>query len=320
MIYDTLVTDVAGTLILAADEKGLRHLNFTNGKHPVAVGRNWRRDAGHFSRLKRQLEEYFARSRRAFDVDLAVEGTPFQMQVWAALREIPYGRVVSYQWVADRIGRPAAVRAVGAANGRNPLPIVVPCHRVIGSDGSLTGYGGGLWRKNRWVNEDGNIRGVDLNRNNTPFWATNSTRSSPDLSSIVHHGSAPASEPEIQALDAAAQLGPIGRLRLYTDVHSFSQVHFWVRNSNTRLANQTERVLSTFTNHHLAFPAAKWYAYAGSDSVALNQGIGSTDEYFTHIYQVPSWTLEIEPRGGFGQHGIDYGGLGRNEPPPRCGA
>lgn len=149
MIYDTLVTDVAGTLILAADEKGLRHLNFTNGKHPVAVGRNWRRDAGHFSRLKRQLEEYFAGSRRAFDVDLAVEGTPFQMQVWAALREIPYGRVVSYQWVADRIGRPAAVRAVGAANGRNPISIIIPCHRVIGSNGRLTGYGGGLDVKQR---------------------------------------------------------------------------------------------------------------------------------------------------------------------------
>ncbi|MBT8069523.1 MAG: hypothetical protein KJO80_03735 [Gammaproteobacteria bacterium] len=162
------------------------------------------------------------------------------------------------------------------------------------------------------------LNGVDLNRNNNPFWATNSARSSPDLRSIVHHGASPASEPETQALDAAAQLGPIDRLRMYTDVHSFSQVHFWVRNSNTRLTNQTERVLSVFTNHHLAFPAAKWYAYAGSGSVALNQGIGTTDEYFTHTYQVPSWTLETEPSGGQDFHaplpgaGADYGGVNEN--------
>ena len=149
MIYDMLETDVAGTLILAGDEKGLRHLNFVNGKHPLVIDRTWRRDARHFSEVGAQLEAYFAGALRTFDVDLAVEGTPFQMLVWETLRAIPYGRVVSYQWVADHIGHPAAVRAVGAANGRNPISIIIPCHRVIGSNGRLTGYGGGLDVKRR---------------------------------------------------------------------------------------------------------------------------------------------------------------------------
>ena len=162
------------------------------------------------------------------------------------------------------------------------------------------------------------LNGVDLNRNNNPYWAINLNRSSPDLRSIVHHGAGPASEPEIQALDAAAQLGPIGRLRIYTDVHSFSMVHFWVRNNNARLAIQTENVLGTFSNHHASFPAAKHYYFDGRYNVALNAGIGSTDEYFTHTYQVPSWTLEIEPSNGQYYHaplpgsGADYGGVGEN--------
>ncbi len=95
----------------------------------------------------RQLREYFSGERRDFELPLAPAGTAFQQQVWACLREIPYGTLRSYRDVAAAIGRPRAVRAVGAANGRNPLPIVVPCHRVIGSDGSLTGYAGGLARK-----------------------------------------------------------------------------------------------------------------------------------------------------------------------------
>lgn len=94
-----------------------------------------------------QLAAYFAGERTAFDLPLAPQGTPFQRRVWQALREVPYGTTTSYGELARRIGRPGAVRAVGLANGRNPLPIVVPCHRVIGADGSLTGYGGGLDRK-----------------------------------------------------------------------------------------------------------------------------------------------------------------------------
>jgi methylated-DNA-[protein]-cysteine S-methyltransferase len=97
-----------------------------------------------------QLAEYFAGGRTAFDVPLAAEGTPFQRRVWAALGEIPHGRTVSYAELARRVGSPAAVRAVGGANGRNPLAIVVPCHRVVGADGLLTGFGGGVARK-RWL-------------------------------------------------------------------------------------------------------------------------------------------------------------------------
>lgn len=162
------------------------------------------------------------------------------------------------------------------------------------------------------------LYGVDLNRNNAPFWATNSGRSSSSPVSLVHHGASAASEPEIQTLDQAARLGPIERLRIYTDVHSFSMVHFWVRNNNSRLAQQTSQVLSTFTEHHLTLPGDKRYYYANSIFGPSNQGIGSTDEYFTHTYQVPSWTLEIEPSGGQAYHsplpgaGADYGGAGEN--------
>ena len=96
-----------------------------------------------------QLREYFAGERTAFDLPLALDGTPFQQEVWRALADIPYGETVSYGEQAKRLGRPDAVRAVGAANGRNPIAIVLPCHRVIGADGSLTGFGGGLETKRR---------------------------------------------------------------------------------------------------------------------------------------------------------------------------
>jgi methylated-DNA-[protein]-cysteine S-methyltransferase len=110
--------------------------------HPDAV-----RDARPFAEARWQLAQYFAGERTAFDLRLAPAGTPFQREVWDALLAIPYGQTVSYGELAHRIGRPAASRAVGLANGRNPISIVVPCHRVIGSSGSLTGYGGGIDRK-----------------------------------------------------------------------------------------------------------------------------------------------------------------------------
>jgi methylated-DNA-[protein]-cysteine S-methyltransferase len=97
-----------------------------------------------------QLSEYFQGIRRTFDIPLTLEGTDFQRNVWQELMKIPYGQCTTYQAIADRIGKPKAVRAVGAANGRNPISILVPCHRVIGSDGKLTGYGGGIWRK-KWL-------------------------------------------------------------------------------------------------------------------------------------------------------------------------
>ncbi len=162
------------------------------------------------------------------------------------------------------------------------------------------------------------LNGVDLNRNNNPYWGRNPSRSSAEMNSIVYRGAAVASEPETRALDVAAQLGPIDRLRMYTDVHSFSMVQFWVRNDNARLSGQTEKVLRTFADHHRAFPAEKFYFFAGKNTTPRNRGIGATDEYFTFTYQVPSWTLEVEPSGGQSYHaplpggGADYGGTGDN--------
>ncbi len=100
-----------------------------------------------FAEAAAQLREYFDGARTGFDLRLALAGTPFQLRVWAALRSIPYGQTVSYGQLADRLGRPSASRAVGLANGKNPVSIIVPCHRVVGADGSLTGYGGGIDRK-----------------------------------------------------------------------------------------------------------------------------------------------------------------------------
>ena len=113
---------------------------------------HWRADASPFDETRRQLDEYFAGQRHIFDLPLAAEGTEFQLAVWRELTHIPFGETCSYGDIARRVGRPAASRAVGAANGRNPISIIVPCHRVIGSTGALTGYGGGEARK-RWLLE-----------------------------------------------------------------------------------------------------------------------------------------------------------------------
>ncbi|RME83059.1 MAG: methylated-DNA--[protein]-cysteine S-methyltransferase [Caldilineae bacterium] len=102
-----------------------------------------------------QLGAYFAGELREFDLPLAPQGTAFQKRVWDYLLSIPYGRTVSYRQVAEALGNPAAIRAVGAANGANPIPIIIPCHRVVGSDGSLVGYGGGLWRKEWLLRHEG---------------------------------------------------------------------------------------------------------------------------------------------------------------------
>jgi methylated-DNA-[protein]-cysteine S-methyltransferase len=107
----------------------------------------WREDKAPFAEVIRQLQAYFGGELRAFDLPLAPEGTEFQLRVWNCLRTIPYGETISYAKLAQKLGNPQAVRAVGLANGCNPIPIIVPCHRVIGSDGSLTGFGGGLANK-----------------------------------------------------------------------------------------------------------------------------------------------------------------------------
>lgn len=133
-----------GLLTLAADRQGLRHIRFVSERHPIRRDSDWIRDPAALREAREQLLAYFAGERRQFELPLHPIGTSFQLKVWNALAEIPFGATASYGDVARRIGEPSAVRAVGAANGRNPLPIVLPCHRVIGSDGSLTGFGGGL--------------------------------------------------------------------------------------------------------------------------------------------------------------------------------
>lgn len=133
-----------GPLMLAADDSGLRHIEFRDNRHP-ADRVDWHGgDSEVLGAAEAQLREYFAGRRRAFDLPLAPQGTDFQLQVWQALARIPYGTTISYAQLAQRVGNASAMRAVGAANGRNPLPIVLPCHRVIGADGALTGFGGGL--------------------------------------------------------------------------------------------------------------------------------------------------------------------------------
>lgn len=135
-----------GTLTAAADADGLRWLLFPRNRHEP--GRtSWRRDPSPFATLREQLAAYFAGELREFDLPLAAQGTDFQQSVWAALRAIPYGETRSYRDLAVAIDNAKAVRAVGLANGRNPLPIIVPCHRVIGADGSMTGFGGGVETK-----------------------------------------------------------------------------------------------------------------------------------------------------------------------------
>jgi len=144
MLYDYCETGLIGTLTLAGDEAGLRRIDFPTTRWPLRVDPIWKRDRAFFKAAREQLTAYFHAELQYFDLPLAPSGTPFQQKVWAALRTIPYGTLVSYKWIAEKIGNPKAVRAVGGANGHNPLPVVIPCHRVIGSNGTLTGFGGGL--------------------------------------------------------------------------------------------------------------------------------------------------------------------------------
>lgn len=139
------VDSPVGPLLLAASDDALVAIEFEDSWHPVRRNADWGAgDNPMLRETRRQLGEYFAGKRRSFELPLSPQGTPFQRSVWTTLATIPYGETWSYRDVAHRIGKPEAVRAVGAANGRNPIPIVLPCHRVIGADGSLTGFGGGL--------------------------------------------------------------------------------------------------------------------------------------------------------------------------------
>jgi len=145
--YRYLDTPV-GRLLLAREERDLRLINFQPSRLPRPDPR-WHESPDAFDDVVSQLTEYFAGERQRFELPLAPEGTPFQQRVWRELQDIPYGATISYGQLAARIGQPTASRAVGLANGSNPLAIVIPCHRVIGANGTLTGYGGGLPIKER---------------------------------------------------------------------------------------------------------------------------------------------------------------------------
>ncbi len=154
-MYYTFVPSPVGKLLLAGID-ALSLIGFSRGANPTTPQADWKRaDTSLLRQAARQLEQYFAGERRAFDLGLKPSGTPFQLAVLNALATIPYGETRSYGEIAAQIGSPKAVRAVGAANGRNPLPIVLPCHRVIGADGSLTGFGGGLETKRYLLDLEG---------------------------------------------------------------------------------------------------------------------------------------------------------------------
>ena len=137
-----------GPLLITADERGLTRVHMELQRHvSTEVQPSWVRDDAGLAEAAKQFAAYFAGELREFDLELNPAGTPFQLKVWDALRTIPYGETASYGELAAQIGQPTAARAVGMANGRNPIAVIVPCHRVIGASGSLVGYGGGLERK-----------------------------------------------------------------------------------------------------------------------------------------------------------------------------
>lgn len=143
----TVVDSPVGPLTLVAEDDALAGLYQSDQRHLPTAASFGARDDTALPQVREQLAAYFDGALEQFDVPLALRGTPFQVQVWAALRDVPYGSTCTYGDLAAAIGRPTAIRAVGAANGRNPVCIVIPCHRVVGADGSLTGYAGGVGRK-----------------------------------------------------------------------------------------------------------------------------------------------------------------------------
>ena len=138
-----------GRMLLVADDKAITRVSFVGQKYAPRVAKDWTRDGAHapIARAKRELAEYFAGRRTRFSVKLAPQGTPFQRKVWKAIAQVAFGKTIAYAELARRAGRPGSARAAGAATGRNPIGVIVPCHRIVGSNGALTGYAGGLAKK-----------------------------------------------------------------------------------------------------------------------------------------------------------------------------
>jgi methylated-DNA-[protein]-cysteine S-methyltransferase len=151
-----VIATPVGPLAAAIDGAGrLTHLGFSQREHDRIAREGGERNDRALAKIARQVEEYFAGRRRRFEIDLAPEGTAFQREVWARLAEIPFGKTTTYGALAAKLGRPKASRAVGRANATNPIALIVPCHRVVGSDGTLTGYAGGLPIKEKLLAHEG---------------------------------------------------------------------------------------------------------------------------------------------------------------------
>lgn len=144
MIYYQYVDSPVGKILVAGDGERLRLIRFTTGQHRYFPESDWVEDRAPLKEILRWIEAYFSGKRNAFSLNLYLDVTPFQKKVLTAVQQIPYGGTASYGEIARKIGSPRASRAVGQANARNPIPIVIPCHRVVGSNGKLTGFGGGL--------------------------------------------------------------------------------------------------------------------------------------------------------------------------------
>ena len=154
-VWYTLLDTPFGALCMAGTTQGLTHVEFQDGERPLRPESGWRENEGILDEAREQLQAYFEARRRRFTLPVAPEGTPFQQRVWRELQQIPWGTTTTYREIAERLGQPAAVRAVGHANGRNPIAIVIPCHRVVGANGRLTGYAGGIAVKRRLLQHEG---------------------------------------------------------------------------------------------------------------------------------------------------------------------
>ena len=154
-IWYTVMDSPFGPVCVAGTRAGLLRVDFQRGNRPVRPVATWQEDSGLLCDALHQLLEYFQGQRQFFSLPLAPPGTPFQQRVWQALQRIPFGTTLTYRELAQRLGMPHAARAVGQANGRNPLAVVIPCHRLIGSDGQLRGYAGGIALKQRLLQHEG---------------------------------------------------------------------------------------------------------------------------------------------------------------------
>lgn len=156
-MYYTKTQSPLGEILLTASKQGLTGLYFTESDADIIDISKFEETTHHFEQSLIQLNEYFSKERTTFDLPLAPQGTDFQKRVWQTLCAIPFGEAKSYRWLAEQIHNPKAVRAVGGANGKNPIALIIPCHRVIGSNGSLTGYAGGLSLKEKLLKFEGAI-------------------------------------------------------------------------------------------------------------------------------------------------------------------